>query len=219
MKKILFFLFFIVLSTNVIAQNSVVRRNNNKVSHTQKSANTNHPIQKHTTIKNTLDFTPGHPVDLGLPSGTLWADRNLGAASKTAEGGLFIWGDPYSENISRVPDGVNDIAGTGYDIVQTKWGTQWCLPTPNQFYELHEKCSIKKTKVSGVEGYLVTGPNGNTLFFPFSSFYKDQFGGWEYQMSWTDHRDSNEKVYCCNLINGFFYWNQTNRVTIRPVVK
>lgn len=217
MKKVMYLLLLSVFAINVSAQHTIVRRND-KVSRTKKTTSTKHSTTKQVPKKKSLNFTPGQAIDLGLPSGTLWADRNLGAASRVEEGGLFIWGDPYGGNVSRVPNGVNDIAGSEYDIVRTKWGNQWSLPTPNQFYELHEKCSMKKTKVSGVEGYLVTGPNGNTLFFPFSSLYKERFGGWDYQMSWTGHRDSEEKIYCCNMINGFFYWNQTSRVTIRPVV-
>ena len=32
-------------------------------------------------------------VDLGLPSGTLWATKNLGASSKTDYGLYFAWGE------------------------------------------------------------------------------------------------------------------------------
>ena len=35
----------------------------------------------------------GQAVDLGLPSGTLWASVNVGAASETDNGILFVWGD------------------------------------------------------------------------------------------------------------------------------
>jgi hypothetical protein len=35
----------------------------------------------------------GNAVDLGLPSGTKWADRNVGASSESDNGILFIWGD------------------------------------------------------------------------------------------------------------------------------
>ena len=35
----------------------------------------------------------GQTVDLGLPSGTLWANKNVGASSESDNGILFIWGD------------------------------------------------------------------------------------------------------------------------------
>ena len=160
----------------------------------------------------------GEAVDLGLPSGTLWADRNLDASDETDEGGLFIWGDPTGMNDTvKVPDNVYNISGTEYDIVKEKWGDDWCMPNLEQFKELHDQCSIKKIEKNNIKGYLVTGPNGNTLFFPFSSLYKDEyFGGWEYQMSWTDTREE-DYVLSCNIVDGFHNSDPTLKFTIRPV--
>ena len=157
-------------------------------------------------------------IDLGLPSGTLWADRNLYASDETDEGGLYIWGDPTGMNDTvKVPDNVYNISGTEYDIVKEKLGDDWCMPNLEQFNELHDECGIKKITKNNIEGYLVTGPNGNTLFFPFSSLYKDAyFGGWKYQMSWTDTREGNQ-VLSCNIVDGFHNSDPTLRFTIRPV--
>lgn len=38
------------------------------------------------------DLLPPKYVDLGLPSGTLWADRNVGAAAPEAIGGYYACG-------------------------------------------------------------------------------------------------------------------------------
>lgn len=160
----------------------------------------------------------GKAVDLGLPSGTLWADRNLDALDETDEGMLFIWGDPTGMNDTvKVPDNIYKISGTKYDIVKEKWGDDWCMPNLEQFNELHDQCSIKKIEKDNIKGYLVTGPNGNTLFFPFSSLYKDEyFWGWEYQMSWTDTREGDHAL-SCNIIDGFHNSDPTLKFTIRPV--
>lgn len=40
------------------------------------------------------DFSPYKKIDLGLPSRTLWADRNIGATDIYDGGKLFQWGDP-----------------------------------------------------------------------------------------------------------------------------
>ena len=60
------------------------------------------------SIENTFEYpqnASGKAVDLGLPSGTLWADRNLDALDETDEGMLFIWGDPTGMNDTvKVPD-------------------------------------------------------------------------------------------------------------------
>lgn len=173
------------------------------------------------SIENTFEYpqnASGKAVDLGLPSGTLWADRNLDALDETDEGMLFIWGDPTGMNDTvKVPDNVYNISGTEYDIVKEKWGEDWCMPNLEQFNELHDQCSIKKIEKNNIKGYLVTGPNGNTLFFPFSSLYKDEyFWGWEYQMSWTDTREGDHAL-SCNIVDGFHNSDPTLRFTIRPV--
>lgn len=173
------------------------------------------------SIENTFEYpqnASGKAVDLGLPSGTLWADRNLDALDETDEGMLFIWGDPTGMNDTvKVPDNVYNISGTEYDIVKEKWGDDWCMPNLEQFNELHDQCSIKKIEKDNIKGYLVTGPNGNTLFFPFSSLYKNKyFFGWEYQMSWTDTREGDHAL-SCNIVDGFHNSDPTLRFTIRPV--
>lgn len=173
------------------------------------------------SIENTFEYpqnASGKAVDLGLPSGTLWADRNLDALDETDEGMLFIWGDPTGMNDTvKVPDNVYNISGTEYDIVKEKWGDDWCMPNLEQFNELHDQCSIKKIEKDNIKGYLVTGPNGNTLFFPFSSLYKNKyFWGWEYQMSWTDTREGDHAL-SCNIVDGFHNSDPTLRFTIRPV--
>lgn len=173
------------------------------------------------SIENTFEYpqnASGKAVDLGLPSGTLWADRNLDALDETDEGMLFIWGDPTGMNDTvKVPDNVYNISGTEYDIVKEKWGEDWCMPNLEQFNELHDQCSIKKIEKNNIKGYLVTGPNGNTLFFPFSSLYKDEyFLGWEYQMSWTDTREGDHAL-SCNIVDGFHNFDPTLKFTIRPV--
>ena len=173
------------------------------------------------SIENTFEYpqnASGKAVDFGLPSGTLWADRNLDALDETDEGMLFIWGDPTGMNDTvKVPDNVYNISGTEYDIVKEKWGDDWCMPNLEQFNELHDQCSIKKIEKDNIKGYLVTGPNGNTLFFPFSSLYKNKyFFGWEYQMSWTDTREGDHAL-SCNIVDGFHNSDPTLRFTIRPV--
>lgn len=173
------------------------------------------------SIENTFEYpqnASGKAVDLGLPSGTLWADRNLDALDETDEGMLFIWGDPTGMNDTvKVPDNVYNISGTEYDIVKEKWGDDWCMPNLEQFNELHDQCSIKKIEKDNIKGYLVTGPNGNTLFFPFSSLYKNEyFWGWEYQMSWTDTREGDHAL-SCNIVDGFHNSDPTLRFTIRLV--
>lgn len=84
-------------------------------------------------------------VDLGLPSGTLWATRNVGADSPEEYGDYFTWGEAMKLDCT--------------------------LPTKEQALELIRECSSVWTKQNGVNGCLFTGPNGNTLFLPAAGGY------------------------------------------------
>ena len=54
------------------------------------------------------------------------------------------------------------------DAAFVNWGSNWRTPTLEQLQELKEKCDWQWTKRNGVNGYLVTGRNGNTIFMPAS---------------------------------------------------
>ena len=135
------------------------------------------------------------PIDLGLPSGTLWADRNVGAKSPTDFGAYFSWGNTapnYPKN------GNNDwgdsenafdrsFTADEYQITEgAKWNKDldlqhdaaymntdgvWKMPTKEQFKELHDNCTVRRKTINGVNGLLFTSNiNGNTLFFPAAGF-------------------------------------------------
>lgn len=117
----------------------------------------------------TEQATSPKAVDLGLPSRTIWADRNLGAADIHSDGPHYAFGttvskDDYPMNTSEEFDGEESIIGTSHDVATQKLGEAWQLPSKEQFEELINVCSCKS--VSG--GYEFTGPNGKTLFFPAS---------------------------------------------------
>ena len=120
-----------------------------------------------------------HMIDLGLPSGVLWSCCNVGASAPEGNGGYYAWGeteekevydwstythcDGSAESFHHIGD---DIAGTEYDVAHVKWGNQWNMPSLEQFWELENNCTISWTNQNGVNGTVVTGPNGNSLFFP-----------------------------------------------------
>lgn len=122
-------------------------------------------------------------VDLGLPSGLLWAKANLGATVPESPGIYFSWG-----NIEGHP------AGAGYDFSQAVYettpaasitedlslsedaaranlGDPWRMPTAAEFQELYDNCTCIWTTLNGVNGRLFTSNvNGNTLFFPAAGY-------------------------------------------------
>lgn len=122
-------------------------------------------------------------VDLGLPSGTLWAKRNVGAAS-TGDGGYHLaWGEVYPKEVYNwgtyfdTWDGGNSFveynASNGnrelkpeHDAAYYHFGSNWKTPGYNDLMELRDKCTWELSEEDGNEGFRITGPNGNSIFLP-----------------------------------------------------
>ncbi len=132
-------------------------------------------------------------VDLGLPSGTLWATCNIGADNPEDYGDYFAWGetepkDYYDWSTYKWCNGSKDLltkycTKSDYGTVDNKvelepaddaatvnWGEKWRMPTDNQLEELRTKCTSTWATCNGVFGKLLTGPNGNTLFLPGAGY-------------------------------------------------
>ena len=128
--------------------------------------------------------TAGEYVDLGLS--VKWASCNLGAAKASDAGDLYSWGETTTKNdytwanyvyangsSSTVMNIGNDIAGTQYDAAMALWGEDWRMPTEDEYKELLEKCTFTPETVDGMNGCMVTGPNGNSIFLPYAGCYYD----------------------------------------------
>ena len=129
-------------------------------------------------------------VDLGLPSGTLWATCNVGANSPEDYGDYFAWGETttksvynfdtyqYGTNISLTKycnygsngkNGFTDNLTTLQpmdDVATANWGSGWRMPTREEFEELYNNTTCTWTQRNGVNGRLFTASNGNSLFMP-----------------------------------------------------
>ena len=64
----------------------------------------------------------------------------------------------------------SDIKGTSYDAAYANWGKNWRMPTENEAGELISKCTFTEQSQGGVDGYLVTGPNGASIFLPKAGY-------------------------------------------------
>lgn len=140
-------------------------------------------------------------VDLGLPSGILWATCNVGADSPEVVGDYFAWGETetkdiydwkqykysvfvdtdykltkYCTNPTHGYNGYVDnltVLESVDDAVSACWGAGWRMPTADEFDELDKNTTFVWTTMNGVEGRLLTGPNGNSIFMPATGFYLD----------------------------------------------
>ena len=122
-----------------------------------------------------------HAVDLGLS--VKWACCNVGATKPEEYGGYYAWGET-EEKSDYDWDTYKWCNGTYYsltkycivdnktvldpedDVAHVKWGGSWRMPTLEEQKELIDECSWEWTKLNGVNGCRVTGPNGNSIFLP-----------------------------------------------------
>lgn len=131
------------------------------------------------------EITPGKEVDLGLPSGTIWAGWNIGATSPEQVGDYFAWGEiapkkSYTKENYKYYDGSNEryisICGdkishsSKENVAFQKWGEEWDLPSEKQIKELCKKCKWIRITYKGVQGCKVIGPNGNSIFLPAAGY-------------------------------------------------
>lgn len=122
-----------------------------------------------------------HMVDLGLPSGTLWSCTNLGATRPEEVGDYYAYGETtaktyftqnnylyfeYNGGYSYYTSIGANISGTTYDAASVNWQDGWRMPTRNEIIELMDSCTWVWTARNTVEGFEVTGPNGNSIFLP-----------------------------------------------------
>ena len=111
-------------------------------------------------------------VDLGLPSGTLWATMNVGATSVTDYGNYYMYGmgsKTYDSNDTPYA-GTEDPLLSNRDTASVVWGGGWHMPTKTQVQELIDNTTYQWAqdyRGSGINGGLFTAQNGKSVFFPF----------------------------------------------------
>ena len=130
-------------------------------------------------------------VDLGLPSGLKWATCNVGATTPEEYGDYFAWGEvepkenydwstykygtdydlftKYCNDSDYGKNGFTDnktVLDPEDDAATANWGGAWRMPTKVEMIELRNRCIWDWITQDGVNGYKVTGPNGNSIFLP-----------------------------------------------------
>ncbi|MCQ2287683.1 MAG: hypothetical protein MJZ74_01110 [Muribaculaceae bacterium] len=110
-------------------------------------------------------------VDLGLTSGLRWAACNIGAEEPWDYGQYFCWGEmgvkeDYSLGNYTYKDNPAELS-QDKDVAHLSWRGYWRMPTRVDFKELMEECTWTfERNYHGTHGYMVTGPNGNSIFLP-----------------------------------------------------
>ena len=134
-------------------------------------------------------------IDLGLPSGRLWADRNVGAEKETDYGLYFQWGDTVGYNDvshstwetcpgnggnssynakSIATWDVENLSGRllkpEVDAATANMGDEWRMPTHEDCVELFNNTNHEYAVIDGVAGrkFINKADASKYIFLPFA---------------------------------------------------
>ncbi len=178
-------------------------------------------------------------IDLGLPSGTLWANMNVGAESPEDYGGYYAWGETEAKetynwstyfdsdyNRYNLESGLRELLPED-DAATANWGSGWQMPSKEQLDELinSEYTTDEWTTQGGVNGRLITSKsNGNSIFLPAAGYRYDasldDAGSYGYYWSRSLNTYYSDNAY--NLVfgsGGVFgsYGSRDGGQSVRPV--
>ncbi|MBR6590759.1 MAG: fimbrillin family protein [Bacteroidaceae bacterium] len=202
-----------------------------------------------TINRNSAEVTPeltpteGEYVDLGLPSGTLWASCNVGANSPEEAGGYYAWGETdekedYSwgtynwgtgtsftkyctDSSYGTVDGKTTLEPED-DVAYMVLGSEWRMPTQTEVQELQEYCTWTLGEYKGCAGYLIEGSNGNCIFLPFAGAIYDNERHYESEgYYWTATlRETTSGIFNYFNTNSKYYnlgYQRYYGMTVRPI--
>ena len=125
-------------------------------------------------------------VDLGLPSGLLWADVNIGAENPWNYGDYYAWAEtsPKSNYTTSTTAYYSGSAYTKYnstdglttlqpmdDIATITFGAQAHIPTMAEWQEFLNNTTVANETLNGIAGRRFTSKNnGNSIFVPFTGY-------------------------------------------------
>lgn len=163
-------------------------------------------------------------VDLGLPSGTLWADRNVGASKPEEFGLYFAWGETQGYKSEDVDNGVRSFNWKSYkwsadaggstmtkyneidglttlevaDDAATTVDSSCRMPTKEEYEELVANTTSAVTIVNEVSGVTLTSKvNDNSIFIPFAGYVDGSY-------SYTDDQNF-VYMWSSSLYNEYVY--------------
>lgn len=156
----------------------------------------------------------GHEyVDLGLPSGTLWATCNVGSNTPEGYGDYYAWGETETKELYDWKSykygrffneqyelnkyctdscyGINGFVDNlpvlepDDDVARVCWGEGWCMPTIGEWEELFLNTTGEWTKLNDVKGWRCTASNGNSLFLPAAGYWWDDAFNADLGLYWS----------------------------------
>ena len=190
-------------------------------------------------------------IDLGLPSGLKWASFNLGASKPEEYGYYYAWGETtpkqdyrwstykwcmgeektlikYCIDSNYGYNGFTDgksVLDLDDDAAAVTLSDKWRMPTEDERDELRSFCSWEWVSISNVNGYRVTGPNGNSIFIPAAGYrYGDSFDSvgsygfyWTSSLSTVSGSDTSHPLSFGSDFVAFGSYQRYSGLPIRPV--
>lgn len=197
------------------------------------------PQATETQNVTTVLMEAGHEwVDLGLS--VKWATCNVGATSPSKQGFRIVWGETKRKSFSTwgnyllksCGNDINNMIFTKYntysrfgtidykttlesidDAASQNWGGRWRTATKAEWEQLISRCTWNWTSMNGELGYMVTGPNGNSIFLP-----RAEDGG--IYWSATLYQETPSYAWSFVMFKGEQYMKEYKRIyehMIRPV--
>ncbi len=186
-------------------------------------------------------------VDLGLPSGLKWGSMNVGASKPEDYGNHYAWGETetktkyttsnykfgpvkyseitlYSKYETKLGGDKKTVLEAEDDAASANLGNGWRMATFAEWKELRESCTWTWTQRNGINGMLVTGPNGKSIFLPASGVFQSSLGKkGTYGSYWTSTLASAEGM--ANAVDFYSGGNdkalidRSTGLSVRPVKK
>ncbi len=171
----------------------------------------------------------GHDyVDLGLS--VKWATCNVGAEEPSDYGGYYGWGVKTKKSSYRLSKSktygkyIGNIEGDPkYDVARASRGGTWRLPTKEEIDELEKECKCEWMTQNGHGGFLVTGPNGNSIFFPAAGYHIGFPSNVEFRGHyWSATQDEDNTISAYDLhfnCSSFYIMCGTSHCNVRQSVR
>lgn len=152
------------------------------------TANDGSGVKAECLVEVTMIHNGHEYVDLGLPSGTLWATCNVDVNRPEYPGRYFAWGETQRKSTYWWDTYLDRIDGSGYftkyydnggmtelepedDVAYVSWGEGWRMPSNEQLVELRICCTWTWEEKNGRYGYEVKSKtNDNSLFLPAAGY-------------------------------------------------
>ena len=185
---------------------------------------------------NALQFGRGE-VDLGLPSGTKWANMNIGSRRPDEDGGYYAWGETqakssytygnhhwYENSTWIFPEhNLRNTQATRHDVASMNWRKLWMLPDNADVEELLANCTFTLSNMNGVKGYIVESTiNHNTIFLPLAGWRNtnlNEYNNYSYIQS-SQLRDSrNDYAWILGRTTWSDGWYRSDAIAARAVWK